>query len=72
MPSTSRNSTFSHLVSVARSLKPFGSAVFVSKRDVSTENRVELVEGKETKVKYCFCWSLNSAIGFEVLVFACF
>lgn len=52
MPSTARNKTFLLLLSVARSLKPFGSILPVSKRDVSTENRVELEEGKETKVKH--------------------
>lgn len=57
MPSTARNKTF--LLSVARSLKPFGSVLFVSKRDVSTENRVELVEGKETKVKYSVVFAIH-------------
>lgn len=52
MPSTALNKTFLLLLSVARSLKPFGSIFPVSKRDVSTENRVELEEAKETKVKH--------------------
>lgn len=52
MPSTVLNKTFLLVLSVARSLKPFGSILSVSKRDVSTENRVELEEGKETKVKH--------------------
>lgn len=59
MPSTARNKTFFLLGSVARSLKPFGCILFVSKRDVSTENRVELVEGKETKVKYSVVFAIR-------------
>lgn len=59
MPSTARNKTFLLLISVARSLKPFGSILYVSIRDVSTENRVELVEDRETKVKYSVVFAIH-------------